>query len=379
MKKTIICHSFPAWDAPYIKSTLELMKRLSATHRVIIIDYHYTWKDLFTNKYAPKKALLGLASRWRKINTQYGTVEVYNTPPVFPVNWINHKRFFKLVAGINGWLISNTLKRLQKRLIPEETVMVNAFNPVYGMLTHDTWKVSKKIYYCYDEIEGTTWSSKWGAPYEKEYLKKVDKVVTSSTELCRSKSLINPVCHLVKNGVDLNIFGKPELVKSRKWVIGYIGAIDQRIDAHLVSSLASQLPEYEFRFIGPVVSEAVRDLWRKHINIKCTGAVDQARLPEIIKSMDACIIPFVKNQLTASIYPLKINEYLAMGKPVVSTDFSDLSDFQSLISIATSPDEFLHCLEREIKNNTRLRIQKRVSFASQNGWESRAAQFAACL
>ncbi|GAB5525489.1 MAG: glycosyltransferase [Roseivirga sp.] len=379
MKKTIICHSFPSWDAPYIKSTMELMKRLSSDHRVIIIDYHYTWKDLFTCKYAPKKLLLGFERRWRKVNTKHGEVEIYNSPPIIPVNWINNKRLFRMVAGINGWLLRNTFKRLQKRVTASETVLVNAFNPVYGLLTDKVWNVSQRVYYCYDEIKGTSWSNKWGAVYEEEYLKKVDRVLTTSPKLLAVKSKANPNCHIVKNGVDLDIFQNPKLLKSKKWTIGYIGAIDNRIDASLVSAIARSLPEYQFKLIGPVVSQTVARQWDKVMNIECTGAVDQALLPAMINNMDACIIPFAKNKLTEAIYPLKINEYLAMGKPVVSTDFADLTDFKSLISIGHDPEQFVQSLERELKGNTRLRIQKRIKFAEQNSWESRAEEFACYL
>lgn len=379
MKKTIICHSFPSWDAPYVKSTMELMKRLSNNHRIIIIDYHYTWKDLFICKYAPAKVLLGFESRWRKLNTKYGEVEIYNSPPVIPINWINNEKLFKFVAGINGWLLRNTFKRLQKRLIPSETVLVNAFNPVYGLLTDKVWQVSQKLYYCYDEISGTQWSSKWGAAYEEQYLAKVDRVITTSTRLCAVKKRLNPDCHLVKNGVDLDIFQNPMLVKSKKWTIGYIGAIDSRIDAALVTEVARAMPEYQFKFIGPVISHNTTAEWSKLSNIECIGPVDQALLPAMIHNMDACIIPFVKNELTEAIYPLKINEYLAMGKPVVSTHFSDLSDFKTLISMADSAITFVQCLERELKGNTRLRIQKRIRFAKSNSWESRAEEFACYL
>lgn len=379
MKKTIICHSFPSWDAPYIKSTIELMKRLSATHRVIIVDYHYTWKDLFTSAYAPKRRLLGLQSRWRKVNTKFGTVEVYNTRPILPVNWINNKRLFNLASGLNAWLLKKSFRKLQKRLIPEDTSLVNAFNPVYGMLTDEVWKVSRKTYYCYDEIKGTAWSNKWGETYEKAYIKKVDRVITTSSKLKDTKATLNEDCQMVKNGVNLDIFSKPNLVKSKKSVIGYVGAIDNRIDAELIQKLAGSMPEFQFRFVGPVVSKEVEAAWAGIPNIECVGAVDQNLLPGMINDMDACIIPFVKNELTAAIYPLKINEYLAMGKPVVSTGFSDLSDFKSLISIADGHSGFLKSLERELKSNTRLRIQKRIKFAESNSWEARAEEFASCL
>lgn len=379
MKKTLICHSFPAWDSPYVKSTIELIKRLSSDYRVIFIDYHYTWKDLLVSNHAPKQRLLGFKNRWRKVNTRYGDVEIYNSPPVFPVNWINQPWLFKLMVSINGWLLRGTFRRIQRRLSAEETILINACNPIYGTLTDKSWNVSKKIYYCYDEMSGMPWSSKWGPVYENTYLTLVDLVITTSIQLQAHKSQYNQQCALVKNGVDLNIFQKPQLEKTKNKVIGYIGAIDDRIDAGLVKALASSMPDYQFRFIGPLKSQKIANQWKGQTNIECTGSKEQRMLPELINQMDLCIIPFVKNALTASIYPLKVNEYLAMGKPVVSTGFSDLSDFDTHISLADEPESFYQAIQRELKGNSRFRIQKRIRFASGNNWEARAREFSALL
>jgi len=375
MIKTIICHSFPAWDTPYVKSTLELLKHLSGQYRIIFIDYHYTWKDLFTHPNAPKKRMLGLTNRWRKATTLKGEIEVYSTPPILPVNWVNKSWVFKLMAGFNAWLIKGTIKRIMKRVNPEETVMINALNPVYGSLTNKAWKVASRIYYCYDEISGTPWSNKWGPEYEQRYLQQVDQVIVTSPKLKELKGQQNENCHLVPNGVNLGLFDNAPVDKTKNKIIGYVGAIDDRIDFGLVAALARIMPDYEFRFIGPVKSEKAASEWKMLPNINCTGAMEQPQLPSQIAQMDCCLIPFVHTDLTAAIYPLKINEYLAMGKPVISTSFSDLSDFYSFISIADKPNEVLKAIQRELKGNTRLRIQKRIHFARGNSWANRAKEF----
>ena len=379
MKKTIICHSFPAWDTPYVKSTLELLKHLSAEYRVIFIDYHYTWKDLFSHPNAPKKRMLGIDPRWHIVNTAYGEIEIYNTPPVLPINWINSMWLFRLLAGFNGWLIKGTIKRILKRVDPENTILLNALNPVYGHFTHKAWKVSKSIYYCYDELKGTPWSKKWGPTYEEKYLKQVDQVIATSPKLAETKNALNANVGLVPNGVNLDLFVDAPVEKTKNKVIGYVGAIDDRIDIDLVAHMARILPEYEFRFIGPLKSAEAIERWKMLPNIVCPGAKAQAELPALIAEMDCCLIPFVKNELTEAIYPLKINEYLAMGKPVVSTGFSDLSDFYSYISIADDAKSMLKAIQRELKGNNRMRIQKRIKFAAMNSWANRASQLAAFL
>lgn len=372
MKKTIVCHSFPAWDTPYVKSTIELLKQLSKDHRVVMIDYHYTLKDLFFNKFAPVKRILGLESRIRSIQTESGWIEVISTPPVMPINWIRNEKLFGLAAKLNSWLVRKTIKKQLKKLGVFKYTLINAFNPVYGLHSVKTFNPQKSIYYCYDEISGTEWSGKHGAAYEQKFMPLVDEVICTSSKLQENKAPLAKEVKFIPNGVNLDIFLAPHNEKSNGHTIGYIGAIDSRIDFDLIDYCASKLPEYVFEFYGPVKTE----LPQLPKNVKFLGAVAQNALPEKIQNFEAGLIPFVKNKLTEAIYPLKTNEYLAMGKPVVATNFSDLSDFSKVAEVVDSKEEFLNAIKKSIKYNSRIKTQKRIDFAKQNSWENRAKEFA---
>lgn len=370
--KTIICHSFPAWDTPYIKSTVELMTRLAGHNRVIFIDYHYTIKDVFSHPNAPKAQLLGKASRWRKIKTEHGQIEVYNSLPVIPVNWVNNPFLFNLLMSLNAWLVGFSIKKIIKQLDREQTVLVNAFNPIYGWFTKKYWAGIPTTYYCYDEIGGTEWASKWGSIYETKYAQQANEVITSSTHLKEKFDRLHPKVACVKNGVNLSVFKQEKIETTHNHSIGYIGAIDNRVDLDLLKNLAEALPEYKIEMLGTLKVEPPVAL---PTNVVFLGALAQSSIPEIAMNWDACIIPFVKNKLTKAIYPLKINEYLAMGKPVITTNFSDLSDFEQLISIAANTEDFIAATKKELRYNNRIKIQKRIEFSQQNSWESRARQF----
>ena len=374
--KTIICHSFPAWDTPYVKSTVELMTRLAGQNRVIFIDYHYTLKDVLKHPNAPKKQLLGKESRWRKIQTEHGQIEVYNTMPVLPVNWVNNQLLFNLLMTINAWLVGFSIKKILKSVDQENTALVNAFNPIYGWFTKKYWKGIPSTYYSYDEIGGTEWAAKWGTIYETKYAKQVNEIITSSSHLKEKFDRIHSNVACVKNGVNLSVFKQEKIETTRNHVLGYIGAIDQRIDLNLLKDLAQALPDYKIEMLGPLKVEVSNEM---PSNVVFLGARPQSEIPDIAKKWDVCIIPFVKNQLTKAIYPLKINEYLAMGKPVVTTDFSDLSDFEQLISITETNKDFIAATKKELRYNNRMKIQKRIEFSLQNSWESRAKSFSLAL
>jgi len=86
------------------------------------------------------------------------------------------------------------------------------------------------------------------------------------------------------------------------------------------------------------------------------------------------LIPFLKNELTAGIYPLKINEYLAVGKPVVTTNFADLTDFEEMVHIAPCQESFLKELKTSMTQTSPKWIYERTLFALENSWEKRAQE-----
>lgn len=375
MKKTIVCHSFPAWDTPYIKSTIELLKQLSKDHRVIMIDYHYTIKDLFFNKISPVKQISGVGSRVRMIQTEYGQIELISTSPVIPINWIKNKKLFHFMAKVNSRLIGKTIKKQLTKLGVQDYTLINAFNPIYGFFMKDIFKPLKTIYYCYDEIAATQWSSKHGATYEQAYIPMVDEVICTSSTLKAHKQEFAKEVKFIPNGVNLDIFLATDKEITNGKTIGYIGAIDNRIDFELIDYCAKTLSDHHFQFFGPIKTE----IPILPANVTFLGSVDQSKLPEKIEQFDVCLIPFVKTQLTEAIYPLKINEYLAMGKPVVTTHFSDLSDFKKVAEIAESKEDFLKAIKRSIRYNSRLKVQDRIEFAKGNSWENRAQEFAEAI
>src|SRR5690606_9247817 len=99
-------------------------------------------------------------------------------------------------------------------------------------------------------------------------------------------------------------------------------------------------------------------------------------LPNYLQKFDCAIIPFKCNKLTKSIYPLKINEYLAGGKPVVTTNFSeDIRLFKDVIFIADTDDDFLQYIDIAIGQDNVELAQKRMMFSSNNTWVNRVAEF----
>jgi len=104
------------------------------------------------------------------------------------------------------------------------------------------------------------------------------------------------------------------------------------------------------------------------------GKKEYKDLPGIIKAFDACIIPFKLNDLTASANPVKLYEYLAAGKPVVSTPIPEVLVYKDVVRIAKGPEEFIRALEKAISENSPEDVQERLRVARENSWEVRIEQ-----
>lgn len=374
---TIICHSFPAWDSPYVKSTLELITRMASTHRVIFLDYPYTLKDYWKSSYAPKKSLRGKNGGRRIVETEFGTLEIYNSLPVIPTNWVDSPAVFEYLMKANAKLVGKTIRSILSTVDPSTTQVINAFNPVFGYFTQKYWSTIPVTYYAYDELSAAPWAGKWGKIYEQKFLNHADRVVVSSSGLLQKFEPLHPQVYCVKNGVNLQFFPQEEN-KSRQHVrkIGYLGAFDERVDLELIRKVALAYPDYLVEILGPVKVQSSVTL---PANVIFAGTKSQQELASHIVQWAVCLIPFLKTPFTKTIYPLKINEYLASGKPVVTTDFADLSDFTGVVRVTADQEDFVQGILREIRSDNRLKASRRREFAMQNSWEARTAQFLQAL
>ena len=136
-KLNIICHAFPAWRGDYLKSTVQLMKEMAADHNVLYIDYAYSWKDVLVNSwknsFIPVSRILGLSNPIERVSVSKDTtLDVLSLPPIIPYNWINNKKLFNIVQGLNKQIVSKRVSRTIKKLNLQNPYVVNAFNPYFN-------------------------------------------------------------------------------------------------------------------------------------------------------------------------------------------------------------------------------------------------------
>jgi glycosyltransferase involved in cell wall biosynthesis len=190
--------------------------------------------------------------------------------------------------------------------------------------------------------------------------------------------------HLIPNGVHTDHYLSvtddskhlhPVTQTWQKPVFGYTGTIHgDRVDVELVTRIAKANPQATIAMVGPNLLETDDILAvSKYSNIVFTGAKPYSELPEIMRAFDVCMVPHLVTPFTESLNPIKLWEYLAAGKPIVSTNVAGFRDFPELVHVAESYDVFLQNLDSALNEDLSF-IAARQEVAQQHSWDKRIDQ-----
>ncbi|MGQ9779360.1 MAG: glycosyltransferase [Bacillota bacterium] len=211
---------------------------------------------------------------------------------------------------------------------------------------------------------------------------RADVVFASSRALYASHLGRHPEVHLCPNGADYAHFARAaakgpipaELCGLQRPIAGYIGALAGWIDWELVRAVAAGNPDFSFVFIGPPFSG--REEIPSGANLHFLGRREYRLLPDYLRAFDVCLIPFRLSPLTVACNPIKLWEYLAAGKPVVSTPLPEVEEHQGCpgLWIAPGAEEFGLCLRRAVAHRDPAGVLARQALARENAWDARATQ-----
>lgn len=239
------------------------------------------------------------------------------------------------------------------------------------------------VYDCMDELSKFKHAPPEIIERERQLLSMADVVFTGGRKLWEAKRKLNPNCHFYGCGVDVNHFARSkfqelavptDIRQLSAPILGYFGVIDERLDYDLIRKIAEARPGWNIVLVGPTTKVSAEDLPQRS-NIHWLGGRPYSELPAYAKAFDVCLMPFALNEATEFINPTKALEYMATGKPVVSTPVPDVvSNFAEVAHIASSPEEFLHACEESLQHPNANRIERGEIMARENTWESVVAR-----
>lgn len=240
------------------------------------------------------------------------------------------------------------------------------------------------VYDCMDELSQFKGAPPMLIERERELLGLADVVFCGGQKMRKKRLPLNANTHFFGTGVDVDHFGKaltreqkiaPEIAAfGSAPVLGYFGVVDERIDYELLAKLADARRDWQVVMVGPACKVDPAEFPQRP-NLHFIGARPYADLPALTKGFSVAMMPFARNAATEYINPTKALEYMAAGRPVVSTALDEVRmNFGSVARIADTHAEFIAFCAREVESPTRARIVRGLKLAADNTWEANIAK-----
>jgi glycosyltransferase involved in cell wall biosynthesis len=226
--------------------------------------------------------------------------------------------------------------------------------------------------------------------HEARLISRVDQVFVHSFALLEKKGNLNPQTMLIPNGVNYRAFATPhsepaDLQPIPHPRIGYVGRIKQQLDLALLTQLAQRHQEWSFVLVGPQDGIGDRAGVLQQLaqlpNVYLLGGKSISVLPAYTQYLDVCMLCYEINGYTKFIYPLKLHEYLASGRPVVGSPIPSLQDFAHIIRLASTTDEWSQAIQDSLSpaacSAEQVEVRRRV--ARRHDWDRLVALLAQTL
>ncbi|SFE92879.1 Glycosyl transferases group 1 [Chitinophaga sp. CF118] len=299
------------------------------------------------------------------------------------INWIPFDGLFNRCNYINNKRLAKEINQAVKRLEFKNILLFidnDFFRALY--LPELLEDVHQTIYYIRDKLTSQPYFKKHGTRLEPELMKKATMVAANSAYLAQYAQLYNESAFDIGQGCDFDWLKNPlsgiprELQSLQRPVIGYVGALlAARLDISMLEGIATQMPEWSIVLVGPEDDAFRKSRLHQLPNVFFTGNRLVEQLPAYINSFDVCINPQVVNEMTIGNYPRKIDEYLALGKPVVATDTVAMQMFAPYVYLCRNQDEYISKIVEALQEDPESSLrEKRIRFALSHTWENCVAE-----
>lgn len=219
---------------------------------------------------------------------------------------------------------------------------------------------------------------------ERDLASAADMVFCTAAGLYETLVQYNPCTKLIPNGADYPLFSQaakvPHQVNPQQPVFGFVGMLQDCIAYDFLLALADAFPNGEIRLIGRIMPGVDIAPLEQKSNIRLLGLLPQKQLPQEIGQFDVCLNLFAPGRLSKDVSPLKFYEYLATGKPIVSTrEPLQVSEYDNIIYIADNIDDFIAKCHLALAENDPALVQARMAAGAAASWDNRVQQMEDCL
>ena len=289
---------------------------------------------------------------------------------------------FDRINRVNNSRFARQIRNAADQLGFKNFILFNDSDMFRGFYLKEFLKPALSIYYSRDNLLAMDFWKVQGKRMEPAIMAKSDLVVANSAYLADRARRHNTHSYYIGQGCDLSLYDRrkidviPEDIAGIPGpIIGYTGVLfSLRLDMEILTRLALENPHHSLVLIGPE-DDAFRsgELHRLN-NVHFLGNKKPEELPAYVNRFDVAINPQKLNEITIGNYPRKIDEYLAMGKPVVATKTDAMSVFKEHVYLAEDIGDYSGLIERALRENSPERATAREDFAHSHTWENSVGQ-----
>jgi uncharacterized SAM-binding protein YcdF (DUF218 family)/glycosyltransferase involved in cell wall biosynthesis len=238
------------------------------------------------------------------------------------------------------------------------------------------------VYYCIDDLASSSLQARRITRSEEDVFRDADLVFVTSEKLRERARQFNHRVHLFPFGVNFREFERvrtaadtepADLQALRRPLVGYVGGLHQWVDQPLLAEVARTMPEASFVFVGPAQGDV--STLAACPNVHLLGQKAHDEVARYVKYFDVALVPYLLSEYTSNVYPTKLNEYLAMGKPVVATDLREIrrlnAEFGDVVATASGAPAFAAAVRAAAANGSTAERERRIGVARSNAWDAR--------
>ncbi len=377
----IVITGLQSYDNDIGCNSINLAHEFAKNHRVLYVNYALDRLTLYREPKNPKvlfrkKIIRGEAENLIKVADNLWTLypkTVLESIGQLPVNFL-----FDFLNKINNKRFARQISIAMQTLGFSDIILFTDNDMFRSFYLKELLKPNLFIYYSRDYMIGADWWKRHGIRIEAELIRKADLAVANSVYLTNYLKKFNSCSYYIGQGCDVSAFDRklitsvPDDIRNMpKPIIGYIGALfTSRLDIDIIHLLATKHPEWSVVLVGPEDDGFKGSKLHQVKNIHFLGSRNPSALPSYLYAFDVAINPQILNEVTIGNYPRKIDEYLAMGKPIVATKTEAMEVFEGYTYLASTAGEYLKLTELALVEDNEDLASQRENFARSHTWEA---------
>ncbi|MBU1012720.1 MAG: glycosyltransferase [Bacteroidetes bacterium] len=378
--RDIIVYGLQPFDLGIASTCKYTALEMSKNNRVLYVNSPLQRKFAMFHKDLPEvqkrlKILKGEAPDLEQINDKMWTL--YPRTMSESINWIKSVSIFNFFNKINDKRFARKIKETADKLGFKNYLLFNDNSMITGFYLKELLKPDVFIYLLRDAVILVPYHAYHGSRLQPQIIAKADITVTNSDYFAEYARQTNPNSYMIGQGCDLSRYndddGKLEIPGDlkgiKKPIIGYVGFLTEiRLDIEVLVHIAEQRTDWNLVLVGPEDEAFKKSKLHQLSNVIFLGRKDPSELAAYIKGFDVALNPQIVNPITDINYPLKIDEYLAMGKPTVATKTTFMAYFKDITYLPSTKEEYIIEIDKALKEDSPELAKKRIAVASSHSW-----------